>query len=56
MWIYAIAILIICVLCSVIASFITARLLTIRYLKLLDRYTGAMLDLMKELIIDVVGK
>lgn len=54
MWIYAIVISVISVLCSVTASILTARLLTIRYLELLDRYTDEMLDLMKELITDVV--
>lgn len=54
MWIYAIVILVISVLCSVTASILTARLLTIRYLELLDRYTDEMLDLMKKLITDVV--
>lgn len=54
MWIYAIVISVISVLCSVTASILTARLLTIRYLELLDRYTDEMLDLMKKLITDVV--
>ena len=54
MWIYAIVISAISVLCSVTASILTARLLTIRYLELLDRYTDEMLDLMKKLITDVV--
>ena len=48
MWIYAIVILVISVLCSVTASILTARLLTIRYLELLDKYTDEMLDLMKK--------
>lgn len=54
MWIYAIVILVISVLCSVTASILTARLFTIRYLGLLDKYTDEMLDLMKKLITDVV--
>ncbi len=54
MWIYAIVISVISVLCSVTASILTARLLTIRYLELLDKYTDEMLDLMKKLITDVV--
>ena len=54
MWIYAIVISVISVLCSVTASILTARLLTIRYLGLLDKYTDEMLDLMKKLITDVV--
>ena len=54
MWIYAIVISVISVLCSAIASILTARLLTIRYLELLDKYTDEMLDLMKKLITDVV--
>lgn len=56
MWIYAIVIVIICVLCSVISSLLTARFLTFRYLKLLDTYTGQMLELMKELLEDVFKK
>ena len=54
MWIYAIVISVISVLCSVTASILTARLLTIRYLELLDRYAGEMLDLMKKAITDVI--
>lgn len=54
MWIYAIVISVVSVLCSVTASLLTARLLTIRYLELLDKYTDEMLDLMKKLITDVV--
>ena len=54
MWVYAIIISAISVLCSVTASILTARLLTIRYLELLDKYTDEMLDLMKKLITDVV--
>ena len=54
MWIYAIVISVISVLCSVIASILTARLFAIRYLELLDKYTDEMLDLMKKLITDVV--
>ena len=54
MWIYAIVISVISILCSVTASILTARLLTIRYLELLDKYTDEMLDLMKKLITDVV--
>lgn len=54
MWIYAIVISAISVLCSVTASILTARLLTIRYLELLDKYTDEMLDLMIKLITDVV--
>lgn len=54
MLIYAIVISVISVLCSVTASILTARLLTIRYLELLDKYTDEMLDLMKKLITDVV--
>lgn len=54
MWTYAIVISVISVLCSLTASILTARLLTIRYLELLDRYTDEMLDLMKKLITDVV--
>ena len=54
MWIYAIVISVISVLCSVTASILTARLLTIRYLELLVIYTDEMLDLMKKLITDVV--
>ena len=54
MRIYAIVISVISILCSVTASILTARLLTIRYLELLDKYTDEMLDLMKKLITDVV--
>lgn len=54
MWVYAIIISAISVLCSVTASILTARLLTIRYLELLDKYTDEMLVLMKKLITDVV--
>lgn len=56
MWIYAIVIVIICVVCSAISSLLTARFLTFRYLKLIDTYTQQILDLMKEVLEDVFKK